>query len=513
MVPDWTYHPLRPLAAAAIGERRTQILALKLLAALIRHAGGRRWIPVVFDHPALLPQWSGRFGASVPPWIARDAITVLPVQGADVVEINPVGMADVEVVCRASAGRRCRVTAVADTVEASHAIADHVDAVTVGDPANTVRLTRPDLAPAVEALADPALRVLATPTALVAAGPGWFNRVIEAATPTSPLTRVRGTDPRRWPGWWWAALVGIGLIVAGVGAAAIALGPVLLWYDRDYLGASVADLHRFNPHLVGFLQHDRITMAGNMIGIGILYLGLAQAMRQGYRWARRTLLISGLMAFLSYFYFLGTGGFVEPLHTLVVLVLFPMLVLAVWRQPTGPHWPPVVEGPEAQRRRALWGQLLMIGVGGGLVVAGAVISFVGLTSVFVPTDLDFMGTHAEHLQRADPQLLPFIAHDRAGFGGALIGAGLAVLLISMWGWRRGQRSVWWSLLLGCAFGTVPVLIVHFAVGYTDFGHLLPVYVLVAAAITALVLSHGYLTARPPQRTALGSPPSEHSDQV
>ena len=205
-------------------------------------------------------------------------------------------------------------------------------------------------------------------------------------------------------------------------------------------------------------------------------------MRQGYRWARRALVISGAFAFGSYFYFLGTGGFVEPLHSLVVAVLFPMLVLAVWRRPPPPSWPPIVEGPESVRRRALWGQLLMIGVGGGLTVAGVVISSVGFTSVFVPTDLDFMGTHADHLRAADPHLLPFIAHDRGGFGGALVGAGLAIALISMWGWRRGQRWVWWSLLLGCAFGTVPVLIVHFVIGYTHLEHLAPVYVLVAVTV-------------------------------
>ncbi|MDT5224745.1 MAG: hypothetical protein QOG19_2152 [Mycobacterium sp.] len=511
-VPDWTYHPLRPIVAAAIGERRTYVLALKFLSALIRHAGGWRWIPIVFDHTAMLPEWSGRLGASVPPSVARDAITVLPIQGADVIEINPVRMADVELVRRATVGRRCRVTAVTDTVEASRAVVGDVDDVSVGDPGNVVRLTRPDLASALDALADPAVAVLATPAVLLAAGPGWFNRVIEAGTPTLPLTPLRATsvDPRRWPGWLWAALVGIGLMVAGIGAGAIALGPVLLRYDRDYLGASVTDLHHFNQHLVGFLQHDRITMAGNMIGIGILYLGLAQAMRQGYRWARRTLLISGGVAFVSYFYFLGTGGFVEPLHTLVVMMLSPLLVLAVLREPTGPHWPPVMEGPESQRRRALWGQLLMIGVGGGLAVAGVVISTVGMTSVFVPTDLDFMHTHAEHLRAADPKLLPFIAHDRAGFGGALIGAGLAVLLISLWGWRRGQRWVWWSLLLGCAFGTVPVLIVHFAIGYTHFEHLLPVYVLVVVTVIALALSRGYLTAQSAP-TAMRPLPAEHSD--
>ncbi len=497
-MPDWTYQPLRPLAEAVLGEQRTRVLALRLLATLIRHTGGRRWIPMVFDHPPAPPQWSGRFGASVRPWIAADAITVLAVQGADIIEINPVGLADVETVRQAATSRPCRVTVVADDAAARDAIAPDVDAATVADPDYPlVRLRTPELRPAVEALADPSMTVLATPSVLIAAGPSWFNRVIEAATPTSPPAPLRSipVDPRRWPGWLWAAMVGIGLIVAGVGAAVIALGPVLLWYDRDYLGATVADLHELNPHLVGFLQHDRITMAGNMVGIGILYLALAQAMRQGYRWARRALAISGLVAFGSYFYFLVTGGFVEPLHTLVVVTLFPMLVIAICRQLPSPHWSPIVEGPEPQRRRALWGQLIMIGVGGGLAVSGVVISVVGMTSVFVPTDLDFMGTHAEHLRSGDAHLLPFIAHDRAGFGGALIGAGLAVLLISLWGWRRGQPWIWWCLLLGCAFGTVPVLIIHFAVGYTDFEHLLPVYLLVTAATTALALSKAYLTAK------------------
>jgi hypothetical protein len=494
-VPDWTYHPLRPLAVAALGERRTYVLALRFLALLIRYAGGRRWIPWVFDHPAPVPEWSDRFGASVPPSVASDAITVLPVQGATVIEVNPVGISDVEGVRRAAGGRRCKVTVVTDSPEAAQALAGDVDATQVGNPVGTVHLSKPDLAAAVDALTDPAATVLASTGVLLAAGPGWFNRVIEAATPTKSLTPLRETprDPRRWPGWLWAALVAIGLIVAGAGAAAIALGPVLLWYDRDYLGTSVADLHHVNPHLIGFLQHDRITMAGNMIGLGILYLGLAHAMRQGYRWARRALLISGLVSFLSYFYFLGTGGFVEPLHTLVVIVLFPMLLLAVTRPLPDPQWPPVVEGPESQRRRALWGQLLMIGVGGGLAVAGLVISTVGLTSVFVPTDLDFMGTHAEHLRQADAHLLPFIAHDRSGFGGALIGAGVAVLMISMWGWRRGQRWIWWCLLVGCAFGTVPVLIVHFTIGYTHFEHLLPVYLLVIATVVSLALSRTYFT--------------------
>lgn len=470
---------------------------MRFLAAVVTRAGGRRWIPWVFDHPPVPRRWAGRFGATVPPSIAREAVAVLPVQGASIVEIGPVRAAEVDAVRRATADRRCRVVAYADTVDTAAALAPHVDQVTVGADPATVRLTEPALQPAVEMLTDPSATVLATPAVLLAAGPSWFNRVIEAATPTSPAPDLRsvGANPLRWPGWWWGVLVGVGMVVAGVGAAAIALGPVLLWYDRDYLGASVADLHAINHHLVGFLQHDRLTMAGNMIGIGVLYTGLSWGgIRCGYRWARNALLISGLLTFLTLFHFLVTG-FVEPLHTLVVVVLFPMFACAVWRAPSTPHWPPVVEGAESERRRALWGQLLMIGLGGGLFVAGTVISTVGLTSVFVRTDLAFLGTSHDHLRSADGQLLPFIAHDRAGFGGALMGAGLAVLLISLWGWRRGQRWVWWCLLLGCFSGTAPVLAVHFAIGYTHLEHLLPVYVLIVVAVTALVLAKPYLTAR------------------
>lgn len=498
-MPDWTYHPLSPVAGAVLGEHRTRVLALRLLAALVRFAGGRRWIPLVFDHPRSPPEWAGRLGASVPLSVARDAVTVLPVQGAGIVEIGPVCAADIDGLRAATAGRTCRAVAVVTDDATARAAAPYADEVTVGEDEAAVRLDDPAIAGAVEALRQGS-RVLATPGVLLAAGPGWFNRVIEAAaetTPPPPTLRDVPGDPRRWPGWLWGVLVGLGMIVAGAGAAVIALWPVLLWYDRDYLGASIADLHAVNHHLVGFLQHDRITMAGNMIGIGVLYLGLAWGgMRLGRRWARNALLISGLVTFLTYFYFLGTG-FLEPLHTIVVIVLFPMFLLAVCRSVAQPSWRAPVEGPEPERRRALWGQLLMIGVGGGLFVAGVVISTVGLTSVFVPTDLTFMGTDAHTLDSAGPQLLSFIAHDRAGFGGALIGAGLAVLLISMWGWRRGQTWVWWALLIGCASGTLPVLVIHFSIGYTDFGHLLPVYVLVAATGTALALARPYLAAREP----------------
>ncbi|GAB2568705.1 hypothetical protein [Nocardia heshunensis] len=495
-MPDWTYHPLRPLASSVLGERRAQVGALRFLSMLIGLPNGGVVIKRVFDHAEPPGEWVGRFGAVVPVAVARDAIRVLAVQGATVLEVGPVTADQVEAVRDAARGRECRVVArVADAGVAAD-LSDAVDEVIVGDAPDRIYLTEPDIAKALTALEDPVATVLATPAVLIESGPNWFNRVIEAATPTAPpapAMREVPWDPRGWPGWFWGVLVGVGMIAAGLGAGAITLGPVLLWYDRDYLGTDVEGLHGINHHLVHFLQHDRITMAGNMIAIGFLYVGLAWGgIRMGRAWARTAYLLSGLVGFPTLFYFLGIG-FVEPLHVAVAVVLFPMFVLAVRERPGPARWrPPREECPESIRRRALIGQLLIIGTGAGVIVGGIVISTVGLTGVFVPTDLTFLQTDADTLRAANSHLLPFIAHDRAGFGGALIATGVAIMLLGLWGWRQGEAWVWWTLA-GAAFsGSAAALTVHLAIHYTAFIHLLPVYFGTALLATALALSRSYL---------------------
>ncbi|MFE1591400.1 hypothetical protein [Nocardia sp. NPDC058705] len=501
-MPDWTYHPLRPVANALAGERRAQRWALRLLGTLSALPGGAATIRTVFDHPKPPADWADRFGATVPVSTARDAIRALPPQGAGFVEIGPVDATTVATVREAARGRRCRVLARVTDESVAADLADAVDEVLIGETASDRRyLTDPDIAEAVRALADPGTTVVATPAVLIAAGPGWFQRVIEAAAPpTAPAPTLREVplDPRRWPSWFWSLLVGVGMIVAGLGAAAVTLGPVLLWYDRDYLGTDVEGLHRINHHLVHFLQHDRITMAGNMIAIGSLYIGLAWGgIRRGWAWARTALLLSGLVGFPTLFYFLFIG-FVEPLHVAVTVVLFPMFLLGVRHTP-GPvcrRLPPPC--PERVRRRALTGQLLMVGTGIGVVIGGIVISTVGLSVVFVPTDLDFLHTDADTLRAANANLLPFIAHDRAGFGGALVATGVGIALIGMWGWRQGEAWVWWSLLGAATAGSVSALAVHFLIHYTAFIHLLPVYIGTTLLIVALARSRAFLVEPRPE---------------
>ncbi|MFE6286493.1 hypothetical protein [Streptomyces sp. NPDC057877] len=506
-MPDWTYHPLRGPAAAVLGRRRSQLTALRLLAAIGSRPRGARLIARAFGHrhppQCLAGEIAGvpvtvRLGISVPPSLAHEAIRAMPPLGAGVVEVAPVSAADAETVRRAAADRSVPVVVRATDPGTEAALQPYVDGFTSGDEPHVTRVSEPSVGAAADALAEPGAVVLARPAVLVAAGPGWFARVIEAATPTTSAPRLRdvGRDPRRWPAWWWALLVGLGMTGAGLGAAAITLGPVLLWYDRDYLGMTLHQLHAANHHLVHFLQHDRITMAGTMVAIGALYTGLAVGgIRRGWGWAREVLLLSGAIGFPTLFYFLGTG-FVEPLHTATALVLFPMFVAGVRRTPHAPRWRWAPEGPEPERGRALVGQLLLIVTGAGLFVGGAVISVVGLTGVFVPTDLVFLDASAPALEAVNPRLVPFVAHDRAGFGGALMSAAVAITLLSAWGWRRGESWVFWTLGAAAAAGFLPAVVVHGAIHYTDFVHLAPVYLGIALTGTGLLLARPYLCAKP-----------------
>jgi hypothetical protein len=129
-------------------------------------------------------------------------------------------------------------------------------------------------------------------------------------------------------------------------------------------------------------------------------------------------------------------------------------------------------------------------------MAGLVIAGVGVTGVFVWSDLQFLGTTSEALSRANSHLLPLIAHDRAGFGGALASDGVGILLLALWGFRRGEPWVWWTLLFAGLAGFLGGVYAHVAVGYLEFGHLLPLAASGAIFVAGLVLSAPYLLAAP-----------------
>jgi dihydroorotate dehydrogenase len=140
----------------------------------------------------------------------------------------------------------------------------------------------------------------------------------------------------------------------------------------------------------------------------------------------------------------------------------------------------------------LWGQLLFIILGAALAVGGLTIAFIGVTDVFVQTDLAYLSYSLVELQLLNDKLIPLIAHDRAGFGGALFSDAIVLLAISLWGIAQGEKWLWWTLLIGGFPALYAGLGVHMTIGYTDFIHLLPLYIAILLYVTGLFLLYPYM---------------------
>jgi dihydroorotate dehydrogenase len=354
-----------------------------------------------------------------------------------------------------------------------------------------------------------ALRLLAAGASLVQvhsglvySGPGLPKRINETLAYYAPPNPAPATPAGRGgiPAWVWMLLLGLGMIVGGTLVGAVAATWVVLPYDEAFVGLTRTGLAEINARVLPFLTHVRVTLAGTLVAIGILYTGLAlYGLRQGVHWAQQTVRVSALVGFASFFLFLGFGYF-DPLHAVLSIMLFPFFLLGLRAPAAGP---PVLAQPDLHNdwawQAGMKGQLLFVALGAGLVLAGVTIAAVGISSVLVPDDQVFLQTPAATLQAANPHLLPLVAHDRAGFGGALLANGLAVLLISLWGFRRGARAVWWILLLGGVTGFSGAVGVHLAVGYLEITHLGPALIALALFLAGALLSYPYLcgtTAQP-----------------
>ncbi len=332
-------------------------------------------------------------------------------------------------------------------------------------------------------------------TGLIYTGPGLPKRINECLLFEATSNTVPADPPPRTSEltWFWTTLMGAGMMIGGVLALVIAATKVVLPYDEAFLGMSIADLTAVNPHLLAFMAHDRVTLAGVMIAIGLLYVVLSIfGMRQGLHWARQSVLISAFTGFVSFFLFLGFG-YLDTFHAFVTAALLQLLLLGVHAR-LGVYVPafrPDLRGDRAWRF-GLWGQLLLVIHGFALLGAGVAISLIGITEVFVREDLEFLGTTAAALASANPRLVPLVAHDRATLGGMLLASGWMFLLPALWGFRRDSPWLWWSLLIAGSIAYIAATSVHHAVGYLNFKHLLPAFGGFGLMLLGLILSYPFL---------------------
>ena len=302
----------------------------------------------------------------------------------------------------------------------------------------------------------------------------------------------RASDARE-PGLWTLlagdgcpliAALALALMGAGLFACFQAATGHLLPHDEAWLGMTAADLRQLSAgRVLLFMIHDRVAFGGALISVGVMYLYLSLGpLRRGERWAWHTLLVSGLVGFLTW---LG-HGYLDTWHGVATVGLGPLFSLGLARslRHVRDREPPdtvVHERAVARLWRGGWSLRRVGGVGRGLllltaacvITGGLIIMGVGVTTVFVPTDLAYMGLTASELDVINPRLVPLIAHDRAGFGGAVCSAGVAMFGALAAG--RPEPALWQAVGLAMLVGFGSAIVVHFPIGYTSFAHLGPAY--------------------------------------
>lgn len=295
---------------------------------------------------------------------------------------------------------------------------------------------------------------------------------------------------------------GICLGLAGLFAIFQSMTGHFLPHDVEFLQMQPEELCSFNEcRIVHFMIHDRISFGGSLIAISVLYLWFAEfPLRHREEWAWWTLLASGFIGFGSFLTYLGYG-YLDTWHGTATMALLPCFGYGLWLQR------PLMVLP---RRQDLWhrflrqsvpirissrdgfGRCCLILSACGMIGGGLTIQWIGMTSVFVTTDLEFMGISRQELHNINTRLIPLIAHDRAGFGGAVTTVGLMTLL-TVW-FASPSRSLWQALMTGGLAGWSTAVFVHPAIGYTDLLHLAPAVLGAVLFMVGLILTRRTMSA-------------------
>lgn len=324
------------------------------------------------------------------------------------------------------------------------------------------------------------------------AGPGLPKRINEAA-----YSRTFAKEPVKTGGWLWYWLFGLAIAIAGFIALLFSMTSVMLPYDESFLGILRKDIIYFNPAVLYFMAHDRMTLSGTMISGGIIYMQLARhGIRHGLHWAKKAVNLAGTIGFLGILLFIGYGYF-DWLHGLFWLVLLPLFILG-WIKSGKTSASPASSNlfNTSEWKLSLVGQLCFVLLGFSLAAGGAVISVIGASHVFVPSDLTYLCLTPEALNTFNDKLIPVIAHDRAGFGSALLSVGLLVLMLALWGIREGERWVWLTFAIGAIPAFAAGILTHFFIKYTDFIHLLPAYFALLLYVIGVVAAAPFLLKKP-----------------
>ena len=127
------------------------------------------------------------------------------------------------------------------------------------------------------------------------------------------------------------------------------------------------------------------------------------------------------------------------------------------------------------------GRPLLLATAAALFFSGGFAVFLAASRELLPQDVRYLGmTAAELCQVRSCRILDFMVHDRAAFGGALLGLGVLYIWLTLFPLSRHEQWAWWVWLLSGSTGFATFL-AYLGYGYLDTWHgigtllLLPVF--------------------------------------
>src|SRR5262245_34818280 len=176
-------------------------------------------------------------------------------------------------------------------------------------------------------------------------------------------------------------------------------------HDTAFLQMASEDLCQINEcRIVHFMFHDRVSFGGALIAIAVVYLWLAAfPLKTGEPWAWWLLLLSGVVGFGSFLTYLGYG-YLDNWHAVATVALLPFFIAGLWLTRRAVFEKATLRGADKSWRSLLrpgfqpqWrslagaGRVCLLVSAIGMIGAGFTIQVIGMSEVFVPTDLTYMG--------------------------------------------------------------------------------------------------------------------------
>jgi hypothetical protein len=285
------------------------------------------------------------------------------------------------------------------------------------------------------------------------------------------------------------------LVLSGLFVIVQSVTGHFLPHDVLYLGLDATELSVFNNGVITkFMFHDRISFGGSIMAVGFLYLWLAEfPLKNGEGWAWYLFLFSGFTGFGSFLTYLGYG-YLDTWHGVATGLLMPFFIVGLIKSRSLLRSDVCVTGMMRAKHKFSVktsfdiGKVFLLFSSLGMFAAGLTIMTVGMTTVFVPQDLEFMNITVCGIEKINSNLKPLIAHDRAAFGGGLATIGLLYFFII----RKSDPTInlWQIIALSMTVGFSTAIGVHFLIGYVSWTHLLPAYFGASTSLIGLVLTYG-----------------------